>query len=87
MNFSTVNVTAHNNFLMRTRRGVTLGVVAAGLLLISTMAFAASNNFVRIQSTRSFSSTIGALKESINSNHMMVMGSMNQGRVLSMTGL
>ena len=43
--------------------------------------------FVNVTSHRSFDDTVTALKSAIASNNMMVMGSINQANVLSMTGL
>lgn len=73
--------------LPKSRRAALAALLAAGSLLASATAFADGSNFVKVESTHSFSSTISALKTSITSNKMMVMGQINQGRVLSMTGL
>ncbi len=72
---------------LTSRRSALATVLAAGTLLASTVAFAGGSNFVKIESTHSFPATISALKTSVTSNKMMVMGQINQGRVLSMTGL
>lgn len=64
------------------------GVLALGLGAGSVaQAQDTSGSFVSIQSHRNFGQTVSALKSAIGSNHMMVMGSENQARVLSMTGL
>lgn len=46
-----------------------------------------SGDFVSVPSHRNFSATVAALKSAASSNHMMVMGKIDQARVLSMTGL
>ncbi|MGC9271889.1 DUF302 domain-containing protein [Acidiphilium sp.] len=47
----------------------------------------ASGSFVSVQSHRSFPGTIAALKTAVASNHMMVLGTMNQASQLSMAGM
>jgi len=64
-----------------------LSLCFAALLTISTAAFASSNAFVEVQSNRSFDETVSMLKQAVSSNGLMVMGQINQARVLSMTGL
>lgn len=46
-----------------------------------------SGDFVSVQSHKSFAGTVSALKSAVAANHMMVMGTENQAKVLSMTGL
>ncbi|WIX32614.1 DUF302 domain-containing protein [Salinicola sp. JS01] len=54
---------------------------------IGTAMAETTSHFVKIQSQHSFGETVEALKSSIKDNQMMVMGSSNQAKVLSMTGL
>jgi len=66
--------------------------IAAGLTLLTAVsaapALAAGGaTFVHQESQHSFSGTVSALKKSISGNGMMVMGHINQAKVLSMTGL
>ncbi|MDE2150384.1 MAG: DUF302 domain-containing protein [Gammaproteobacteria bacterium] len=64
-----------------------LGVSLAAAWLMTAPAFANSDGFVKIESQHDFDATVSALKEAVSSNKMMVMGDINQARVLSMTGL
>lgn len=64
------------------------------VLLASATLFAAGSvmakdavSFVKIRSNQSYSQTVGALKQAVSSNRLMVMGHINQANVLSMTGL
>lgn len=50
-------------------------------------AQSSSSSFVVMQSHRSFHGTVSALKSATSSNHMMIMGTEDQAKVLSMTGL
>lgn len=71
-------------------RTLALATGALALFLGATgiaRAQGVSDSFISIQSHRDFGATVSALKSAISSNHMMVMGSENQARVLSMTGL
>ncbi len=59
------------------------------VLLASTTLFAAGSvmakgavAFVKIQSNQSYSQTVGALKQAVSSNRLMVMGHINQANVL-----
>lgn len=62
-------------------------------LLVSTsiagtgIALAQDASFVKVKSSNGFEETVSALKSSVNSHEMMIMGEMNQAKVLSMTGL
>ena len=66
---------------------VLLSLCCAALLTISATAFASNNTFVEVQSNRSFDDTVSTLKHAVSNNGLMVMGQINQARVLSMTGL
>lgn len=51
------------------------------------VAATAQTTFGTVDSSSSFSSTVDALKHAVSGNGMMVLGSLNQGKALSMTGL
>lgn len=53
----------------------------------TSVAFAQDSSFVKVKSDNGFNETVSALKSSVKSHQMMVMGNMNQAKVLSMTGL
>ncbi len=66
----------------------------ASTLILSSMFLSAnfvmaqdSSTFLKVESHQSYTGTISALKKAINSNQMMVMGHIDQAKVLSMTGL
>ncbi|HKI44236.1 MAG TPA: DUF302 domain-containing protein [Balneolales bacterium] len=42
---------------------------------------------VKVESSKNFDQTISAFKKMVSGNGMMVMGQLNQGKVLSMTGI
>ena len=48
---------------------------------------AQSNGLVKVQSAQNFDKTISSFKKMVSDNGMMVMGEINQGKVLSMTGI
>lgn len=61
-----------------------------GLALVAALAAApafASGTFVQKTSSHGFAATVSALKRSVSASGLMVMGQVNQARVLSMTGL
>lgn len=64
-----------------------LSLCFAALLLTSATAFASGNSFVEVQTNRSFDQTVSMLKHAVSDNGLMVMGQINQAKVLSMTGL
>lgn len=65
-----------------------LGALVIGIgMTVAAPAFAAGSQFIKIESHRGFNATVSALKEAVSSNQMMVMGNINQARMLSMTGL
>ena len=59
--------------------------VAVTVLAFSSMAMAQSA-LVTIQSQHNFAQTVSKIKSATSQNGLMVMGHINQGRVLSMTG-
>lgn len=66
-------------------------VAVATALLLSTSAFAGDTKFdgtrVSVASAKSFDAVVESLKALVAKNGMMVMAEVNQGQMLSMTGL
>jgi len=68
----------------------TLALLSAVLLigLSSQNGFSQSNSdIVKVKSSSSVEQTVSNLKKMVSNNGMMVMGNLNQGQVLSMTGI
>lgn len=65
---------------------LTVLVLAAGLNIPSALAQSGSG-IVKVQASKNFDQTISAFKKMVSDNGMMVMGQLNQGHVLSMTGI
>ncbi|HKJ32401.1 MAG TPA: DUF302 domain-containing protein [Balneolales bacterium] len=61
-------------------------ILVLALSLMGTAAFAQSS-VVQVQTKGSVSQTLNHLKKMVSHNGMMVMGSLHQGKVLSMTGI
>lgn len=61
-----------------------LGIVFAGLF---AQAARAQEARVTVESTHSYEQTVDKLKEAVGSSGMMVMAQVDQGHMLSMTGL
>ena len=62
------------------------------LLFLSTITpanllFAEETGFVEVQSKLSFDQTVEELRQMVAKNGMMVLSELNQGKILSMTGL
>lgn len=67
---------------------VSAGLVGIGLTgMASAQTKSATSPFIRVTSHQSFAATIAALKRAVASKGMMVLGSMNQGGALSITGM
>lgn len=66
-------------------------VAIAAALLLSASAFAGDTKFdgnrVTVASNKSFEDVVDALKALVAKNGMMVMAEVNQGQMLSMTGM
>lgn len=60
--------------------------VAVTMLAFSGMAMA-QNAVVTLRSHHNFNQTVSSVKSATSQNGLMVMGNLNQGHVLSMTGL
>jgi uncharacterized protein (DUF302 family) len=61
-----------------------LATVVAGMLALPA---AAQDSHVTVASQKSFDQTVSQLKSAISQGGMMVMGEVNQGNMLAMTGL
>lgn len=70
---------------MKSKWLVSLAALAIGLAF-SSMATAQSS-IVTVRSQHSFEQTVSRVKSATSQNGLMVMGHLNQGRMLSMTGL
>ncbi len=44
------------------------------------------SGIIKVESTKNFDQTVSAFKKMVSGNGMMIMGQLNQGHVLSMTG-
>ena len=53
----------------------------------SNMVFAENTGVVTVQSNKSFDNTVKAIHKMVAGNGMMVLSKINQGKILSMTGL
>jgi len=78
--------------IRRPRRLGGFGATAllAGALMLTGVpagAQAAGSSIVQVQAAGSVSDVVARLKKMVAQNGMMVMGNLNQGKVLSMTGL
>lgn len=61
--------------------------VSAALVGAGTAAAQDVSAFVKVQSHHAFAPTVSALKQAVSGNQMMVMGHIDQAKVLSMTGI
>jgi uncharacterized protein (DUF302 family) len=61
-----------------------MAIAVAGVLALPA---AAQDSHVTVPSQKSFDQTISQLKSAVSQGGMMVMGEVNQGNMLSMTGL
>ncbi len=62
-------------------------VLIPGSFSQSNMLFAQESSLVTVQSSKSFDDTITEVKKLVAKNGMMVLSELNQGKILSMTGL
>ncbi len=68
--------------------GILLTVILfSGTFLQSSQLFAENSGPVTVQSKQSFDNTIKEVRELVAKNGMMVLSELNQGKILSMTGL
>ena len=67
------------------KKNIVFTTLISAAILVSGSAFAGS--LVTVTSNQNFQNTISTLKEAVSDNQMMIMGHLNQGNALSMTGL
>lgn len=76
---------------MSLKKMATVGAVALAMATFAPAAGAADDTFngarVTVDSSKSFEQVVDALKSLVAKNGMMVMAEVNQGQMLSMTGL
>jgi len=71
---------------------VSLAVIFSVILFVATFnrsgeTFAEGTNPVTVQSKQSFNNTVSEIRKLVKQNGMMVLSEVNQGKILSMTGL
>lgn len=71
----------NRNFILTTL------VAMAAFAGAATASAQDASSFVKVASHENFNATVSALKQAVSSNHLMVMGHIDQAKVLSMTGL
>lgn len=59
----------------------------AGMFSFTTAVQAQSVKPITVKSSKNFDGTISAIKKAVSGGGMMVLSELNQGKVLSMTGL
>lgn len=62
-------------------------LAAVGLVAVPVLARATNGNYVTVKSSHNYSETVTSLERSVKSNGLMVMGTVDQRGILSMTGL
>jgi uncharacterized protein (DUF302 family) len=78
------------NTEMSSKNRIIAGISFAIMLMIGGLqpAFAAGNDgFVSVQSSSSYTDTVSKLRKMVAKNGMMVLGEINQGKVMTMTGM
>lgn len=68
-------------------KAVLLTLLFVGVFTFTKQAEAQTIKPVTVQSSKDFDGTVSALKKAVSKGGMMVLGELNQGKVLSMTGL
>jgi len=70
-------------------RNLFAGMAALAMLFIGGLqpAFAGENGFVSVQSSSSYAHTVSKLRRVVAKNGMMVLGEINQGKVMTMSGM
>jgi len=64
-----------------------LAILMLGTMLPLQQAKAQDNNLITVTAKGSFDDTVAKLKKMVAKNGMMILGEVNQGKILSMTGL
>ncbi len=77
---------------MKKKKFGTIGATIAALLFSFIIMnpgslFAQGSGLVRVQSKQPFEKTINEVKKMVSSSGMMVLSEINQGKILSMTGI
>ena len=62
-------------------------ILMAGMFSFTTAVQAQSIKPVTVKSSKNFDGTLSAIKKAVSGGGMMVLSELNQGKVLSMTGL
>ncbi len=62
-------------------------IVTAGAFSNTSVALAKENGMVTVESKMSFPETVASLKKMVSGNGMMVLSTLDQGKILAMTGL
>ncbi|MEO8962686.1 MAG: DUF302 domain-containing protein [Ginsengibacter sp.] len=62
-------------------------IMMAGMFSFTTAVHAQSIKPVTVKSSKNFDGTINVIKKAVSGGGMMVLSELNQGKVLSMTGL
>ena len=62
-------------------------ILFAGSFSQYSQLYAQDNGTVTVESKKSFNETVGQLRKLVAKNGMMVLSEINQGKILSMTGL
>ncbi len=65
----------------------TLAILMAGFMLPLQQAQSQDNGLVNVTVNGTFDGTVGKFKKMVAKNGMMILGEINQGKILSMTGL
>ncbi|MGC8654813.1 MAG: DUF302 domain-containing protein, partial [Candidatus Kryptoniota bacterium] len=73
--------------LSRLARMLVLALLVVGSLIQTNSAHGQGNGFVTVQSKMDFEKTVDQLKQGVAKNGMMVMSEINQGKMLTMTGI
>ncbi|MCF7805340.1 MAG: DUF302 domain-containing protein [Candidatus Marinimicrobia bacterium] len=70
-----------------TRAFTGIAALILGIMLSTGNLQAQNSGLVTVQSGKDFDQTVETLRQMISKNDMMVMSEINQGKILSMTGL
>lgn len=62
-------------------------IIFGGISAFSNTTYAQSSGLVTVQSGESFNNTVNEIRKMVAKNGMMVMATLNQGKILSMTGI
>jgi uncharacterized protein (DUF302 family) len=68
-------------------KNVFLGILLFSVISLTGTAAFAQSTIVQVQAKGTVSQTLNHLKKMVSQNGMMIMGSLHQGKVLSLTGI